>query len=390
MNKNVWLLALCQALLMSGNVLLISVNGLIGQSLSPSDTWVTLPVATQFVGMMMATIPASLIMARIGRKKGFILGNIFGIGGALLCVVALQQQDFWFFCVCTLLLGIGIGFATLYRFAAIEVSAPEAKSRAISNQWLAVSLLRCLAPISPIMSQHMLPDANFIGAFGALTVLYILALGILQLVKFPALPSKEERIKPNSFSTIFATPGYLLTVFTALVAYTVMNLLMTVTPIAMHKHGFSFESAAIVIEWHVLGMFAPAFVTGHIIDKIGTRATVMMGAMLIILCTVINIQGVSEWHFRIALLLLGVGWNFMFVGATSALTNYYLPQDKARAQAFNEFAVFGSVTVSAMLSGYLEATFGWQLLNQITLPLMCTVLVFYFFKSRSKPALASS
>ncbi|MFD2177953.1 MFS transporter [Veronia pacifica] len=389
MNRNVWLLALSQALLMSGNVLLISVNGLIGQSLSPSPVWVTLPVATQFVGMMLATIPASLIMGRIGRKKGFIIGNTIGITGSMMCVYALYQQEFWLFCFCTLLLGIGIGFATLYRFAAVEVSAPEAKSRAISISMAGGVIAAVLGPNIAIHSKNWLSGAEFSGGFAALTMLYSFALIILLFIQFPPLTPKEAQPRPNSFASILSRPGYLLTVFTALVAYAVMNLLMTVTPIAMHKHGFSFEASAIVIEWHVLGMFAPAFITGHIIDRVGTRFTVLMGTTLIITCTLINIQGATEWHFRLALLLLGVGWNFMFIGATSALTEYYLPEDKAQAQAFNEFAVFGSVTVSALLSGQLESTLGWQVLNQVTLPLMIAVLVFYFFKSRVKPELAS-
>ncbi|WP_394209322.1 MFS transporter [Enterovibrio calviensis] len=383
MNKNVWLLALCQALLMSGNIVLISVNGLIGQQLSPSDNWVTLPVSTQFVGLMLATIPASLIMAKIGRKNGFMLGNVIGIFGAMLCVYALSEAAFWLFCFSTLLLGVGIGFGTLYRFAALEVSAPESRDKAISLSMVGGVLAAVLGPNLAIASQHWLPGTHFSGAFVGITVLYIISLIVLQFIGLPPAPAIDKNNPPRSVFHIIRAPGYLVAVFAAVVAYAVMNLLMTVTPIAMHKHGFEFEQAALVIEWHVLGMFAPSFFTGSIIGKIGTRMTIMLGSLFFIACILVNMNGVSEWHFRVALVLLGVGWNFMFIGATSKLTQTYLPQDKSRAQAFNEFAVFGSVTITALLAGNLEVTLGWQTLNLAMLPFVCIVPLVYLLFTRT-------
>ncbi|WP_325895317.1 MFS transporter [Grimontia sp. NTOU-MAR1] len=383
MNRNVWLLALCQALLMSGNIVLISVNGLIGQQLSPSDTWVTLPVSTQFVGLMMATIPASLIMAKIGRKNGFRLGNIIGIFGALLCVYALQQGAFWLFCFSTLLLGIGIGFGTLYRFAAIEVSEPESRDKAISLSMAGGVLAAVLGPNLAIASQHWLPGTHFSGAFIGITVLYILSLLVLNFIALPAAIPPQDQAAQSPVGQILKAPGYLVAVIAAVVAYAVMNLLMTVTPIAMHKHGFHFEQAALVIEWHVLGMFVPSFFTGNIIGKIGARMTILLGSLFFVGCILVNLNGVSEWHFRIALVLLGVGWNFMFIGATSQLTQTYLPQDKPRAQAINEFAVFGSVTLTALMAGNLEVTLGWQTLNLVMLPFVCAVPLIYLLFTRT-------
>ncbi|NGN98897.1 MFS transporter [Grimontia sp. S25] len=383
MNRNVWLLALCQALLMSGNIVLISVNGLIGQQLSPSDTWVTLPVSTQFVGLMMATIPASLIMAKIGRKNGFRLGNIIGIFGALLCVYALQQGAFWLFCFSTLLLGIGIGFGTLYRFAAIEVSDPESRDKAISLSMAGGVLAAILGPNLAIASQHWLPGTHFSGAFIGITVLYILSLLVLNFIALPAAAPTKDQPAQSPIGQILKAPGYLVAVIAAVVAYAVMNLLMTVTPIAMHKHGFHFEQAALVIEWHVLGMFVPSFFTGSIIGKIGARMTILLGSLFFVGCILVNLNGVSEWHFRIALVLLGIGWNFMFIGATSQLTQTYLPQDKPRAQAINEFAVFGSVTLTALMAGNLEVNLGWQTLNLVMLPFVCAVPLIYLLFTRT-------
>ncbi|MGF1707099.1 MFS transporter [Enterovibrio baiacu] len=383
MNKNVWLLALCQALLMSGNIVLISVNGLIGQALSPNDSWVTLPVSTQFVGLMMATIPASLIMAKIGRKNGFMLGNVIGIFGALLCVYALGQSAFWLFCFSTMLLGIGIGFGTLYRFAAIEVSAPESRDKAISLSMAGGVLAAVLGPNLAIASQHWLPGTNFSGAFIGITALYVLSLVVLQFIGLPPAVPEQHQSKQRPVGDILRAPGYMLAVFAAVIAYAVMNLLMTVTPIAMHKHGFHFEAAALVIEWHVLGMFLPSFFTGSLIGKIGTRMTIMLGSLMFIASILVNLNGVTEWHFRVALVLLGIGWNFMFIGATSQLTQTYLPQDKPRAQAMNEFAVFGCVTLTALLAGNLEASMGWQSLNLLLLPFVCIVPVVYLFFTRN-------
>ncbi|AMG29434.1 MFS transporter [Grimontia hollisae] len=383
MNKNVWLLALCQALLMSGNIVLISVNGLIGQQLSPSDTWVTLPVSTQFVGLMMATIPASLIMAKIGRKNGFRLGNIIGILGALLCVYALNQGAFWLFCFSTLLLGVGIGFGTLYRFAAIEVSEPEVRDKAISLSMAGGVLAATLGPNLAIASQHWLPGTHFSGAFVGIAALYIISLLVLHFIALPPAVASRDQSVQSPVGQILKAPGYLVAVIAAVVAYAVMNLLMTVTPIAMHKHGFHFEQAALVIEWHVLGMFIPSFFTGTIIGKIGARMTILLGSLFFVGCILVNLNGVSEWHFRAALVMLGVGWNFMFIGATSQLTQTYLPQDKARAQAMNEFAVFGSVTVTALAAGFLEASLGWQTLNLIVLPFVCAVPLIYLLVTRT-------
>lgn len=369
---------------MSGNIVLISVNGLIGQQLSPSDTWVTLPVATQFVGLMLATIPASLIMARIGRKNGFMLGNLIGICGALLCVYALSQGAFWLFCFSTLLLGVGIGFGTLYRFAAVEVSAPESRDKAISLSMAGGVLAAVMGPNLAIASQHWLPGTHFSGAFVGITFLYILSLVVLQFIGLPKVTHTADSVSKSSMMQILQSPGYLVAVFAAMVGYAVMNLLMTVTPIAMHKHGFHFEQAAIVIEWHVLGMFVPSFFTGSLIGKIGTRNTIVCGSLFFIACILVNLNGVSEWHFRLALVLLGIGWNFMFIGATSQLTQTYLPQDKPKAQAMNEFAVFGSVTMTALLAGNLEVNLGWQTLNLVTLPVVCIVPVLYLFVTRAR------
>ncbi|PMK04945.1 MFS transporter [Vibrio sp. 10N.261.55.A7] len=377
MNRNVWLLSLCQALLMTGNILLISVIGLIGKQIAPSVSMITLPVALQFLGLMCATIPASLISGKLGRKRGFSIGNMVGITGASLATYALTIQSFPLFCFATFLLGIGIGFGTLYRFAAIEVCNEDARHRAISISMAGGVLAAVLGPNLAIMSQEWSQGGLYIGAFASLIALNILALIILQTIQFPKVSLDNQARKADSLSSIIKAPNFVGAVFAAMVAYAVMNILMTATPLAMIGCGFDFTKAAGVIEWHVLGMFVPAFFTGHLIEKFGARIMILAGGILFVVCIAINIHGESIWHFRSALVILGVGWNFMFIAATGLFSHSYEPQNKAKAQAFNEFVVFGCVTITAMLSGWLESTVGWQSLNIYVLPFVIMVMAWF-------------
>lgn len=382
MNRNVWLLSLCQALLMTGNILLISVIGLIGKQIAPSVSMITLPVALQFLGLMAATIPASLISGKLGRKRGFSIGNVVGITGASLATYALSQQHFYLFCFATFLLGIGIGFGTLYRFAAIEVCDENARHRAISISMAGGVLAAVLGPNLAIMSQQWSADGLYIGAFASLIGLNILALALLQTIQFPKVSFNSQTPKADPLSVIVKAPNFIGAVFAAMVAYAVMNILMTATPLAMIGCGFDFTKAAGVIEWHVLGMFVPAFFTGSLIEKFGSRMMILAGGVLFVVSIAINIHGVSIWHFRAALVVLGVGWNFMFIAATGLFSQSYQAQNKAKAQAFNEFVVFGCVTVTALLSGWLESTVGWQNLNVYVLPFVLAVILLFAFSAR--------
>lgn len=382
MNRNVWLLSLCQALLMTGNILLISVIGLIGQQIAPSPSMITLPVALQFLGLMSATIPASMIMGKLGRKRGFSIGNLVGILGASLATFSLYHHLFWIFCVGTFLLGVGIGFGTLYRFAAIEVCDAHARHRAISISMAGGVLAAVLGPNLAIYSQQWSSDGLYVGAFASLIVLNFLALLLLQTIKFPKPAERSQSIRSEPLKDIITQPNFMVAVFAAMVAYAVMNILMTATPLAMIGCGFNFTKAAGVIEWHVLGMFVPAFFTGKLVERYGPRLMILIGGMLFIGCIAINLHGQSIWHFRLALVLLGVGWNFMFISATGLFSQSYKEQNKAKAQAFNEFFVFSCVTVTALLSGWLESTVGWQNLNLYVLPFVFAVIAIFVVNTK--------
>lgn len=377
MNRNVWLLSVCQALLMTGNILLISVIGLVGQTLAPDSSMITLPVALQFLGLMSATIPASLIMGKLGRRFGFSLGNLVGISGASIATYALSLQNFYLFCFGTFLLGIGIGFGTLYRFAAIEVCDENARHRAISISMAGGVIAAMLGPNLAVYSQQWSADGLYVGAFMALIGLNILALILLQTIRFPRPVEPSKQVRADALRVIIREPNFMLAVFAAMIAYAVMNILMTATPLAMIGCGFDFDKAAGVIEWHVLGMFAPAFFTGKLIERFGARQMILFGGVLFVLCVMINIHGQSIWHFSIALVLLGIGWNFMFIAATGLFSQSYKANNKSKAQAFNEFFVFSCVTVTALLSGWLESTVGWEAMNLYVLPFVLAVIVLF-------------
>ena len=385
MNFGVLALSFCKALLSTGNVLLVAVTALIGQTLSPDPIWSTLPVAFQFIGLMCATIPASLIMNKIGRKNGFYLGNMLGIAGALFCIQALYSASFSLFCTGTFFLGIGIGFGTLYRFAAVEMCEKPYRAKAISIIMAGGVLAAIAGPNLAIFSQDMIEGTPFVGAFWGLLVLYIAAMLVLTIVNFPAHVIHPPGVMTRPVIEIILQPVFLVSVIAAMVSYVVMNLLMTATPLAMHHHGFHFEQSALVIELHALGMFLPGFFTGNLINRFGTIRILLIGALTMLVCIGINLNGQSQLHFSIALFMLGLGWNFMFVSATHLVADTYSEAEKSKAQAANEFLIFSMVTLSALASGWLEATLGWHIMNLICIPvvLFAIFIVIYFKKKLS-------
>ncbi|MFW1677016.1 MFS transporter [Pontibacter sp. JAM-7] len=369
MNRNVFLLAACQALLTCGNVLLVSVVALIGQQLSPEPLFTTLPVASQFTGLMLATVPASLIMQRIGRQKGFYLGGLMGVLGAILAVVALLHSAFGLFCLATFLLGVGIGFGTLYRFAVVEVCDPSAKSRAISIVMAGGVVAAVIGPQLAIYGQGWFTDKPFLGAFVGLLGLYLLALVLLSRTRLPAAASHAPA-GGRPLKTILLQPACVASVVVATVAYMAMTLLMTATPLAMARCGYSFTHAAEVIQWHVLGMFLPSFITARLIERWGLKQVMLCGVFLMLGCVAVNLSGTEVWQFWLALVLLGVGWNFMFISATQMLTGCYTTAERGKTQAANEFVVFSMATLATFSSGALEASLGWQAMNWLVLPLI--------------------
>ncbi|CCQ09396.1 putative membrane protein [Pseudoalteromonas luteoviolacea B = ATCC 29581] len=357
--------------------MLVTISALVGQRLSPSESFTTFPVAMQMFGLLLATIPASWIMAKTGRKVGFSLGNSVGLVGTLLGFYALQIDHFWLFSVATWLIGIGIGFATLYRFAAIEAS--DNPATALSAVMASGVIAAILGPNLAVWVNHHYPHLNYANVFIALSGLYVIALALLQFVTFNELKKEDIQTPGRTWQVIVTQPKFVTAIIVAMVSYTTMNLLMTATPLAMHRHGYDLAESAFVIEWHVLGMFVPSFFTGKLIKRFGQIPMMYAGMSLVALCSIVNLSGVSHEHFLIALTLLGIGWNFMFISATQMVSETYAPNERAKAQATNEFSVYSMVTVSSLFAGWLEASIGWQSMNWLTLMLLSVLLLILMF-----------
>ncbi len=375
MNRNVLLLSAAQALMMSGNSLLVATSALVGIALAPDAALATLPLALQFLATMSASIPASLLMQRIGRRAGFVLGAAIGAAGALLAASAIVDGDFVRFCMGTVLVGTFNGFGIYFRFAAAEAAAEAARSRAISYVLAGGVVAAFVGPNLANWTQDWLPGAQFAGSYLVLSSLYGIALGVLALIHIPRPTADERRTAGRPLRRIAANPLFVVAVLGAMFGYGIMTFLMTATPLAMRGLAYPFSTAAFVIQWHVFGMFAPSFFTGRLIEAFGVLRIMRAGALLMGACVAINLSGTAPWQFWLALLLLGVGWNFLFIGATTLLTETYRPAERAKAQAGNDFLVFTTVAAASLSAGSLHYHFGWTAVNLGVLPVLALVLI---------------
>lgn len=379
MKRNVWLLALCQALMMTANALLITTSALVGLRLATANSLgaalATLPLAIQFIATLLTTIPASLLMQRLGRRAGFFVGSAMGTAGAALACYAIVRESFMLFAVATALFGVHNGFGTYYRFAAADIASADYRATAISYVLAGGVVAAVLGPNLATWTNHWLSAAPFAGSYLALTGIYCLSLAVLAFIHLPPAHAHLRHGSGRPMGAIGAQPAFVVAVTVATLGYGVMALVMTATPLAMHAHAYSFANTAFVIEWHVLGMFAPSFFTGHLIRRFGVTHVMFTGALLYVLTLAINLTGTGIVHFWTALLLLGVGWNFLFVGATTLLTETYNEQEKAKVQALNDFLVYTGVAVASLSAGALQHQFGWRVVNLGVLPLIGVILV---------------
>ncbi len=375
--RNVPLLAVSQALMMSANSLIIATSALVGAALAPDPALATLPLALQFVAIMLTTIPAALLMGRIGRQAGFMLATLLGFAGGALTTQAIIHGEFWWFVAGTACIGAFNGFGNYYRFAAADAVDAAHKGRAISYVMIGGVVAAIVGPNLANHTRDLLAATPFAGSYASLMVIYVLALLTASALRLPrpAAPvagDSEARARP--LLVIVRQPRFVVALIGGMFGYGVMSLVMTATPLAMVACGQPFGETAFVIEWHVLGMFAPSFFTGHLIRWLGVLPVMLVGALLGIACVVINLNGDSVWHFWSALLLLGISWNFLFVGATTLLTETYRPSEQAKAQAVNDFAVFTTVSLASLSAGALQHHLGWRMVNIGVLPLLLLII----------------
>nr|WP_297355084.1 MFS transporter [uncultured Caldimonas sp.] len=362
MNRNVWLLTLCSGLFMTNNVTFIAINGLVGLALAPTMWMATLPVTGYVVGSALATGLVARTQRAWGRKRSFQLGLVVAVLTAALCATAAAASNFWLLVGATALAGYYNANAALYRFAAVELVAPSFKEKAISLVLAGGILGAVVGPNLATRTKDWLA-VPFAGAYAALAVVALLSLAVLSFIEFPALPKPDPAHPGRPLREIVRQPVFIVAVAAAALGFGVMNLLMSATPIAMAQCKHPFESTALVIEWHVLGMFVPSFFTGHLIKRFGVLPVMAAGVVLNLACIAVALSGVDLMQFLAALLLLGVGWNFLYVGGTTLLTEAYRPEEKTTAQAAMDFWVYTTTAVTSFASGALITTQGWELLN---------------------------
>jgi MFS family permease len=374
MKRNIILLSLSQAVLITGTSMLLTSSAIVGMALAGNKSLVTLPLALLFLAQLVTTIPASLYMAKVGRRLGFMTSSLFGLAGAAAATAGVFKSDFSLYCFGTALIGMFNGFGQYYRFTAAEVASEEYRSRAISYVMAGGVIAAFAGPNLANWSRHLL-STEFAGSCASLIVLYLLAFGLASFLRIQKPAAVSGPQGGRNLGVIACQPAYLVAVLSALVSYGVMNFIMIATPLAMTSHAHAFADTAFVIQWHILGMFVPSFFTGHLIRRFGTTNIMLAGIFLLALCVAINFAGTTITHFWSALVLLGIGWNFLFVGATTLLTGTYSPNEKAKAQALNDFIVFGTVAITSFSSGAVHHALGWQTINMAVIPFLILVTV---------------
>ena len=361
---------------MTSTSAIISTAPIVGGSLLVDDkALATLPLALQFVAMALTTFPASLYMGRVGRKIGFITGAIIGASGGVLGTYAIISSDFMLFCVASLLTGSFNGFCHYFRFAAADVATAGFRSKAISYVLAGSIVAALLGPTLARNTVDLLP-VQFAGVYMALIVVYLAVATIVSFINIPR-PTPEQRKSGvgRPLSEIARQPKFIIAVCAATFGYLVMSFLMTVTPIAMSVCGFTFSDSSYVIQAHVLGMYAPAFITGHLITRYGVNNILIAGAALCGASIVINLLGITFLNFLSGLVLVGVGWNFLFTGGTALLTETYTPEEKAKVQGLNDFFIWGTISIGAVTSGAVQHSIGWDAVNLVMAPLVVIVFL---------------
>lgn len=366
----VLLLSLCMALSMSGNSIMIVTTGIAGYSIAEAKWLATLPIALQHLANMATSFPASFLMRRVGRQRGFMVGCGLGMMGALLCAKAMMDGSFPLLCLGSVLVGMSMSHAQYYRFAAPELAPPSFRAKAISLVMAGGVLAAIIGPNLASQTLDLLAPVLYAGTYLSMTGLYVVSILVLLFVPMPP-PSREEIGGPQRpLAAIMRQPMFIAAAGAGMISYGVMALLMTATPLIMGDCDFPFSDTTFIIQWHILGMYVPSFFTGWLIARFGVFNVMLAGIVAFLASVAINLSGLTLGHFWAGLVLLGIGWNFLFIGGTTLLTGVYTPAERAKVQAVNDFLVFGTVAAAALSAGTFHALFGWATLNYLSLPMI--------------------
>ena len=386
-----YLLFTAQALFQTASILVITLSGLAGLAMAPDKNLSTLPVAMITVGTAGMMIPASMIIKGVGQRKAFMIGTLIGGLAGLVCWHGIVQHSFWMFSIGNMLVGAYQGFSQYYRFAAADAVPDRAKSKAISLVIAGGIVAAFTGPNLAKFTQHI-GAVPYAYSYFSIVLLSLLALGIVSLLKLDKttlLQVNDTKAKGRDLKEIIKNKDAILAVLASSAAFAVMGMSMTVTPIAMHGFGHPSESSATVIQWHVLGMFLPSFFTGLLIQKFGVYRIVISGLLIMLLYSVIALSGTGIGNFIAALLVVGLGWNFLFIGGSSLLTKVYRPEEKEKAQAFHDFTVFAVISIASFFAGSLFNHWGWKGVNVVLLPMLIITLIVavrvVLYKGKSTP-----
>jgi MFS family permease len=386
---NISLLSAAQALLFTNNVTLIALNGLVGYQLATDKSFATLPVTTQVIGSALFAMWASKLMQRIGRRSGFLVGTLFGLIGGALATYGVYVHSMTLLCLGTFVLGIYGAFGQFYRFAAADAASASFKANAIS---LVVAGGLVGGIVGPALSKwtRNLAEIEFLASYASLMVFCLLTALLLSQLRIAESKASASAVPPRPLSEIALQPVFIVAVISSAFGYGVMNLLMTATPLAMGVCGYPYSDAANVISAHVVAMFAPSFFTGSLIQRFGVLKIMLTGVAIMFVCLAVSLSGVSVAHFWWSLVLLGLGWNFMFVGGSTLVTECYRPSEKAKAQGLHDLLVFCTTATSSFTSGLLLKANGWVILNYVAMPFLFIAMLAMLWMLMRRRALAAA
>jgi MFS family permease len=374
--RNIGLLGFCQALTQGSNTLMFASSALAVLTIVSPDMrlWANLPVTMQHLGVMLSVFPASMLMMRRGRRFGFRIGSLAGMFGATCSAIGLGLGSFAMMCCGGLILGYAVANMQLYRFAAVELAPPRFRAQAISYVTAGGVFAGILGPTLARWTPNLwLP--MFQASFVAVIAIHALVFIVLSFIEFPVLKAEDVAGPQRPLLEIVTQPAYMVAAAGSMIAFGVMSFVMAASPLAIKLCGLPVTEAPITIFAHVMGMFVPAFFTGHLIQRFGTFNMMTTGIALLIAGVAVALSGTTEWHFRIALSLNGVGWNFLFVGATTLLTTTYRPSERGKAQAFNDFMVFGTTATGSLMASVVLELGGWAQLNYLAFALVCIAML---------------
>lgn len=368
--RNIALLASSQATVGAQQAVVMTVGALVGISIAPDPALATFPATFMVIGLAVAAGPAAMLVHGLGRKRAFLSGSLLTIVASLLAVMAITISSFVLFCIATTLVGASAALVQQYRFAAADSVPPDLKSRAISFVMLGGVMTGIIGPGLAKWGRLTIPGAEYAGTFIGVVGLGLISIAILSFTKLAKAEKKQDDVQPSPMLTLIKDRKVFVPIATGMASFGLMTFIMIATPLAMVVVcGHSKEAAATAIQWHILAMYLPSFFTGNIIARIGARAVTGIGLVLILACALIALNGRSLLHFDIALIVLGIGWNFGFIGSTSMLARSYTPQNAARVQVINEQVVFGTMAIASISSGVLLQNIGWDSVLILSIPI---------------------